>query len=102
LCQHPPRFPVILASTNGEGVARMQQALSKARWQTRRVIPFDDLAWVAGEWWTAVRDGLVGLAEPPRRALGTVPSSVAALVSGLLVAAPGPLEPTDERLLRRW
>jgi hypothetical protein len=105
LARHPSRFPVVLHSSNSERVARMGSVLRKAGWQTHRVVPFNDLAWVRREWRTCVRDAVVGLAAPSPRPVPGVPPRVAALLQSLgprLAASEVGLEAAEDRLLCRW
>ncbi len=104
LARRSPRFPVILHSTNSDGAARMEAALNESGWSTRRVIPYDDLAWVAQSWRQVVRDALVALATP-NPAAAPVPPRTAALLTRLRTTLPGgpqALTPPDQDRLLRW
>jgi hypothetical protein len=55
-----PVCPIIIRTTNGPAAVGMERVLHDAHWQTRRVIPFDDLQWIEREWFPAVRRAIVG------------------------------------------
>jgi hypothetical protein len=99
LARREPAFPVILHSSNGEAVVRMDQVLRQRGWQTTRVLPVNDLAWVASAWWPAVRQLLVSAAgkDLRLRPVGKFPFRVSKLVRRL-----ASLAPVEEHLLRRW
>jgi threonine synthase len=63
LAHRKPGFPVILHSTNSDAVVKMQRMLQAARWRTHRVIPFNDLEWIPGEWLRTVRRAILASAE---------------------------------------
>ncbi len=54
LAGREPVCPVLIHSTNALGAAGMQRVLERAGWRVERVVPFDDLAWVATAWGEAV------------------------------------------------
>jgi CheY-like chemotaxis protein len=64
LADRPPACPVVIHTTNSAAAAAMTERLQKAGWKTRRVIPFDDMAWIESAWFPAVRRAIVG---PVRR-----------------------------------
>lgn len=64
LAAHPPACPVVIHTTNTSAAAAMDDVLRDAGWKTRRVIPFDDMAWIESDWFPAVRRAIVG---PVRR-----------------------------------
>ncbi|HEX4611483.1 MAG TPA: cyclic-phosphate processing receiver domain-containing protein [Urbifossiella sp.] len=66
LAGRPPACPVVIHTTNAPAAAAMQEALRNAGWKTRRVIPFDDMAWIASDWFPAVRRAIVGPTRRPR------------------------------------
>lgn len=60
LTRREPVCPVIIHTTNTPAAAGMELTLSDAGWRTARVIPFDDLTWIATDWFRAMRRGIVG------------------------------------------
>lgn len=52
--------PVIIHTTNTTAAETMQTVLRAAGWKTRRVVPFDDTAWIEAEWFFAMRRAIVG------------------------------------------
>jgi len=59
-----PVCPVIIHTTNADAAVAMKRVLHRAGWKTRRVVPFDDTAWIETDWFFAVRRAIVG---PVRR-----------------------------------
>lgn len=60
--------PVVIHTTNTTAAEAMTAALAAAGWPTRRVVPFDDMAWIESDWFFAIRRAIVGpIARPPRR-----------------------------------
>lgn len=55
-----PVCPVVIATTNAGAAVAMTETLRAARWKTRRVVPFDDTAWVATDWFPAMRRAIGG------------------------------------------
>lgn len=66
LTQRAPACPVVLATTNTLAAAGMEGVLRESGWETHRVIPFDDVNWIPGEWFRAVRRGILGMARPAK------------------------------------
>ena len=66
LAGHAPVCPVVIHTTNTVAAGAMIESLRGAGWKTRRVIPFDDMAWIASEWFPAVRRAVVGPVRRPR------------------------------------
>jgi len=64
LAGHAPVCPVVIHTTNAPAAEAMLESLRGAGWKTRRVVPFDDTAWIASAWFPAVRRAIVG---PVRR-----------------------------------
>jgi CheY-like chemotaxis protein len=60
LAQKEPTCPVILHTTNSVAAVGMEAVLREARWKTRRVVPFDDMAWIETDWFFAIRRAIVG------------------------------------------
>jgi CheY-like chemotaxis protein len=60
LAQQEPTCPVILHTTNAPAAVGMEAVLRDAGWKTRRVVPFDDLAWIESTWFSAIRRAIVG------------------------------------------
>jgi len=65
LATRPPVCPVVIHTTNTPAAEAMQEVLRGAGWKTRRVVPFDDMAWIESDWFPAVRRAIVG---PVRKA----------------------------------
>jgi hypothetical protein len=38
----------------------MEESLHNSGWKTRRVVPFDDMAWIENDWFVAMRRAIVG------------------------------------------
>jgi len=55
LANKNPVCPIIIHTTNADAAVGMQMVLKDAGWQTRRVIPFDDLDWIEKSWFPALR-----------------------------------------------
>ena len=68
LAQRTPSCPIIIATTNSAAGDGMEFALRDARWQTHRVHPWGDLEWISTEWFRAVRNAIVGAAQPRNKA----------------------------------
>src|SRR5690349_17537358 len=60
LATQPPTCPVIIHTTNSDAAVASEAALREAGWKTKRVIPFDDMAWIETDWFLAVRRAIVG------------------------------------------
>ena len=60
LARRQPVCPVILHTTNSDAATAMDELLRAAGWKTRRVIPFDDTAWIETDWFFSVRRAIVG------------------------------------------
>ncbi len=60
-----PVCPVIIATTNSHAADGMEEVLRNAGWETRRVVPFDDLAWIESDWFPAIRRAIVGPLRRP-------------------------------------
>ena len=61
-----PVCPVVVHSTNTDAVEAMQVSLRRAGWKTRRVVPFDDMNWIATDWFATVRRAIVGPITPTK------------------------------------
>lgn len=61
LATREPVCPVIIHTTNTDAAAAHSTGILKqAGWTTRRVIPFDDMAWIATDWFFSLRRAIVG------------------------------------------
>jgi hypothetical protein len=60
LITRTPTCPVIIHTTNSDAAVASEAALREAGWKTKRVIPFDDMAWIEADWFFAVRRAIVG------------------------------------------
>jgi hypothetical protein len=60
LATHVPVCPVVIHTSNSDCAIGMEQELHAARWQTRRVVPFDDLTWIEQAWFPVIRRIIVG------------------------------------------
>ena len=63
LAGQPPVCPVIIHSSNSNAAVGMEMVLQDANWETHRVVPFDDLAWIQRDWFRAVRRAIVAMAR---------------------------------------
>lgn len=50
-----PVCPVIIHTTNSPAAVGMEMVLQEANWETRRVVPHDDLVWIEEDWFPALR-----------------------------------------------
>ncbi|HEX3148214.1 MAG TPA: response regulator [Gemmataceae bacterium] len=55
-----PACPVVIHTTNSAAAEAMIETLRGTGWKTRRVIPFDDMAWIESDWFPAMRRAIVG------------------------------------------
>ena len=63
LAGRPAACPVVIHSTNSAAALGMEMVLQEAHWTTYRVLPFDDLEWIAAEWLPTVRRAIVATAR---------------------------------------
>lgn len=62
LVTRPARCPVVVHSSNSIAAVGMMERLREHRWPARRVVPYDDVAWIPRDWFRAVRDAIVASA----------------------------------------
>ena len=67
LATQPPACPAVVHSTNAPAALGMRTALEEAGWAVRCVVPHDDLEWIPGDWFRAVRRAIVDSAVPAPR-----------------------------------
>ena len=60
LATREPACPVVIHTSNGPAADAMTDTLRTAGWKTRRVMPFDDTAWIVADWFPAMRRAVVG------------------------------------------
>ena len=60
LAAHEPVCPVVIHTSNAPAADAMTDTLRTAGWKTRRVVPFDDTAWIGDDWFPAMRRAVVG------------------------------------------
>ncbi len=65
LAKRAPVCPVLIHTSNSLAAIGMEMELRDAKWQTRRVLPFDDLAWIGRDWFPELRRLLVGPIDQP-------------------------------------
>jgi hypothetical protein len=65
LAGRAPVCPIIIHTTNVPAAAGMEFALQEASWVTERVVPHDDLEWIAADWFPALRRAIVGPVNLP-------------------------------------
>jgi hypothetical protein len=58
LATHTPICPVIIHTTNTLAAPGMELALTDAGWMHGRIMPYDDLEWIGGEWIETVKKAL--------------------------------------------
>ena len=58
LIQHPPTCPIIVHTSNSYSAPGMMFAFEYAGWSAIRVVPYDDIDWIAQSWAKAVRENL--------------------------------------------
>ena len=54
-----PTFPIILHTTNTIRGDRMQEMLRSNGWPVSRVVPFDDMNWIARDWNPAIKKAIM-------------------------------------------
>jgi hypothetical protein len=64
-----PVCPTIIHTTNSQAAVGMEMVLHDAGWETRRVVPCDELRWIETHWFPAIRRAIVGPVgrQAPRR-----------------------------------
>jgi CheY-like chemotaxis protein len=67
LARKAPACPIIIHTTNVSAARGMEKVLHDANWETHRVVPFDDLSWIAGDWFRTIRRAIIGTARPAKR-----------------------------------
>ncbi len=70
LATRSPVCPVIIHTSNTNAAVAMQEVLRGADWKTKRVIPMDDTAWIATDWFFAMRRIIVGPIRLHRLSVG--------------------------------
>ena len=60
LATREPVCPVIIHTSNTVAEVGMRMTLQESGWRTKRVIPFDDVQWIATDWFRAMRRAIVG------------------------------------------
>ena len=60
LATREPVCPVVIHTSNGPAADAMTDTLRTAGGKTRRVMPFDDTAWILDDWFPALRRAVVG------------------------------------------
>ena len=60
LATREPVCPVIIHTSNTVAEVGMRMALQEADWRTKRIVPFDDVHWIATDWFRAMRRAIVG------------------------------------------
>jgi hypothetical protein len=58
-----PAFPVIVHTTNAHAGLAMTESLHEHGWTVRRVMPYDDVRWIAEAWLPTVRQAIVDAAQ---------------------------------------
>ena len=69
LARQAPVCPVVISTTNVPAAVGVERVLHEARWQTYRVVPFNDLEWIANDWFPKMRRAIVNAVRT------TVPSA---------------------------
>lgn len=88
LTGQPPGCPIVIHSTNSAAAIGMRTILQEAGWTVHRVVPFNDLEWIAAEWFPTVR-----------RALWAQPEESASSLTGLEIMSELHVKPLlDHRL----
>jgi hypothetical protein len=72
--QPKPLCPVVVHTTNSRAGTKMMRLLEKAKWNSHRVVPHDDLDWIETDWFRVVRNAIVSFA-PQRRATMVAPAA---------------------------
>lgn len=60
LATRDPVCPIILHTTNTLAAEKSKLLLEEAGWRNRRVVPFDDMAWIESDWFFTLRRAIVG------------------------------------------
>jgi len=66
LARTAPVCPVVIHTTNSSAAVGMEMVLQDAHWETRCVLPCDDLEWIPTQWFQSIRRAIVG---PLRRSV---------------------------------
>jgi hypothetical protein len=65
LAQQAPVCPVVIHTTNVPAAAGMEMVLQESNWKTYKVLPHDDLEWIATDWFRAMRQAIVRSVKQP-------------------------------------
>jgi hypothetical protein len=60
-------FPVIVHTTNSHAGLAMTELLNEHHWMVQRVMPYEDLRWIAQAWMPLVRQSIVDAAVGAQR-----------------------------------
>lgn len=60
----PPRFPVLIHSSNERDAAVMRDKLEGGGWYVAQVTPFDDTNWIGRDWYPTLKRALRKFAKP--------------------------------------
>jgi hypothetical protein len=64
LAQRQPVCPVVIHSSNAQAVLGMEMVLQASGWKTWRVVPFEDMDWIAKEWFRTIRRAILDTTRP--------------------------------------
>jgi hypothetical protein len=59
LATRRPSCPIIVHTSNVPAAIGMEMALAESGWSVTRVLPYDDVRWIAADWLPAMRDAVV-------------------------------------------
>jgi hypothetical protein len=76
LAHHAPVCPIVIHTTNVPAAVGMEMVLQESNWTTYRVLPHDDLEWIATDWFRTMRQAIVRSAKQSAttEAVGSVSS----------------------------
>ena len=59
----PPRFPIVLHTSNARDGEKMKRMLREVGWRVRSVTPFDDTTWVGNDWYPTLKKAIRHFAD---------------------------------------
>ncbi len=58
LTTQPPRFPVVLHTSNARDGETMKRILREVGWRVTAVTPFDDTTWIGNDWYPTLKKAI--------------------------------------------
>ena len=66
LATQPPRFPILLHTSNVRDGETMKQRLLSKEWRVTWVTPFDDTTWIGNDWYPTLKKAIHHTTKPKR------------------------------------